>query len=317
MRVLLIGGAGFIGRHLATHLYANGVETAIFDVQDPNWCAERDVFNTAQTSGIRFIRGDASDAASLSSAFRDVRPTLVYYLAAQAIVREAEKRPEDACRSMVHGLANGLNAARSQPGVERFIYVSSSMVYGDFCGGVAKEDHTAEPHSTYGRLKLAGENIVRALLAGSGVECVIIRPTGAYGPGERHARVVRAICEAALGQMPIRLVDPDVNFIDFTYISDVVSGLYLAGVAPSAAGHIFNLAYGKGRSLSELAQIVLRIAPGSPVITQQQDTCGSPRRGTLSSDKARREIGFCPQIGLERGVSLYLRHLQSRAVGLS
>lgn len=315
MRALIVGGAGFIGRHLAVSLNAKGADTTVFDINDPDWLADADIFDPAQTSNVSFICGNVGDPMALRAAFSHVRPSLVYYLAAEAMVREAARRPAEACRSMVHGLTHCLNEVRAQADIQRFVFVSSSMVYGDFVDDEAHEDHFTQPLNVYGGLKLAGEAITRGLLAGTNVECVVVRPTGVYGPGERHPRVVRNVCEAALRRSPIELVNPDANHIDFTYIDDLVSGLHLAGSVPGAAGQTFNLAYGQGRSLGDLARIVLSIEPGSMVVARKTVDQETPRRGTLSCARARRILGFRPQISLENGVLAYLQHLTSRRAG--
>jgi len=314
MRSMIIGGAGFIGANLASRLASQQDEVTVLDLP----LALDAVANPRDQSQIRRchllsqaqpIVGDVRDKGALTASIDAMRPRTIYYLAALPIVSLAEKQFAAAGDSMIRGLANALEAARAIPSISRFVYVSSSMVYGNFRLDPVPERVIAEPVNLYGGLKLAGEHLVKAYLGSTEVEHVVVRPSGVYGPGDPHGRVVQKFCTAALEGSEIRATNGADTFIDFTWVGDLVEGLARAGSLPDGAGETFNLTRGRARSLDELISVVSELGPGPTVVRNQQGDTLRPRRGTLDISKAKRLLGYNPQVDLEAGVARYARHL--------
>jgi nucleoside-diphosphate-sugar epimerase len=325
VRALILGGAGFIGSHLVARLRAAGVDTSVIDIQplDGAWRGfdaaarqlafrKRDLLGDADR-----ISCDVMNRLDLGGAIDRAQPDCIYYLAALSIVGQADVRFQEAGDSMIRGLSNGLEIARANGHVRRFVYVSSSMVYGDFDQDPMPEDGPTHPRNLYGGFKLAGEVLTRAYLDRTAVESVIVRPSGVYGPGDVHGRVVQSFCEAALLGGAIRAVNARETYIDFTWVEDLVDGLVRAGTAPNAAGETFNLTYGEGRRLDELIGIINALAPGAEVVWTEKQDPSRPRRGTLDISKARRLIGYAPEIDLETGVARYLAFLRGSLPALA
>lgn len=258
------------------------------------------------------FRGDVRQVESLRSIFAEINPELVYFLSALPIVGLVETQVSEAGEIMIQGLTNALKESRKAASLRRFIYVSSSMVYGDFALDPVPEQAGKEPVNIYGLLKLAGEVLVRAYLRTSSVEFAIVRPSGVYGPGDPHGRVVQKFCAAALGDGNLEVVNAEDTFIDFTWVGDLVDGLVRAGTAPGAAGETFNLTRGKARSLKDLVSIIVKASPDVRIVSRRKLDQLRPRRGTLDIAKARALLDYEPAIDLEAGVAMYLEHMRTQ-----
>lgn len=317
MRTLLIGGAGFVGAHLARRLLDEGHEVAAFDILDLDRGTTTGGISQAYRQraqwllrGAEVMTGDLADREAVRRALDRFDPDCIYNLAAVPLVGQVEANPAEAAASMTSGLANCLEVVRESRRPRRFVFVSSSMVYGHFTADPVPEEAPTSPVNLYGGLKLAGEVLTRAYLARTRHEAVIVRPSGVYGPTDVHGRVVQKCCEAALTGEPFIVTNPESTFIDFTWVEDLAAGLALAGMAPGAAGETFNLTFGGARSLEELVELVGQHHALS-VMRASTDGDSRPRRGTLDISKARRLLGYAPRMTLEAGMSRYLAFLRS------
>ncbi|MDZ4371004.1 MAG: NAD(P)-dependent oxidoreductase [Phenylobacterium sp.] len=314
MPVLVTGGAGFIGAHLARRLLDAGIETVILDafqhvrgpITDSSFGTEL-AYRSRLMAGAKVIRADIRQPSEVDAIVERVRPEVIVHLAATALVPVAEAHPIETQETIVAGTGNLLVAARRCSSVDRFVYVSSSMAYGDFAASGADEDHPTQPMNIYGGLKLAGETITRAYLARGRARPVIVRPSGVYGPGDLGGRVVQSFCEGALAGRPLRLSAHGDSAIDFTWVRDLADGLYLAATRPNAADETFNLTYGNARTLDDLIAILRAQVPDLVVEFGSEDA-PRPKRGSLDIGKARRLLGYAPSVTLERGVRQYLSH---------
>jgi len=214
---------------------------------------------------------------------------------------------------MIRGVANVLEVVRGKGTTKRFVFASSSMVYGNFAQDPVAENCSTNPLSIYGGFKLAAESLVRAYLYSTSVDAVIVRPSAVYGPGDSHRRIVPNICRAALSGESIIVKDPVRTVADFSAVEDVVEGLELAGSLPAAAGEIFNISRGRGRTLMELVQIARGLAPDINVIFQPADDPTRPKRGALDVSKARERLGFNPKVDLETGLARCLASMKASA----
>jgi nucleoside-diphosphate-sugar epimerase len=189
--------------------------------------------------------------------------------------------------------------------VEQFIFLSSSMAYGDFLTDEVAEDHPLNPIGIYAALKVAGEKIVIAYQQVFKLTYTIIRPSALYGPRCVSRRVGQIFIEAAMRREPLRMDGDGTDRLDFTYIDDLVEGIALTIGNPAARNEIFNVTFGQARSIRELVDLVRRRFPEVDVESVDRDRL-MPHRGTLSIAKASRLLGYRPQYQLETGIDKYI-----------
>jgi nucleoside-diphosphate-sugar epimerase len=314
-RVLLIGGAGFIGAHLARELSGRGRDVVVLD-DDRAWTAEPDgAAAGARAWRRRMLLGDvdvrhgsADDAHQLATVLATVEPDTVVHLANLPLVAVAARNPALARWAIAGTTAVVLAAVeRHAPGA-RLTYVSSSMVYGDFAGDPQPESAPLAPREPYGASKLAAERLVRA----SRTRWTIVRPSSVYGPGDGNGRFLQRLVEAAIHGRPLLLTaDPETR-LDFTAVADLARGLADAALSPSAERGTFNIAAGRARSLLDAIHAVR--AHGHRVEVTPSAAPGlHPRRGTLDIARAREVLGYRPRHGLEDGLAAYLDAARSPA----
>jgi nucleoside-diphosphate-sugar epimerase len=321
-RVTLIGGAGFIGHHLALALAKQGAVVSIVDsMQHNNLLAftakmpelpqydlylriiqERlDLLNRAQ---IRIAPIDARDYHGLSRVLTDLNPQVIVQLAAIAHAGRSNKDPYSTFDNSLVTLENALDFSRGMP-VEQFVFFSSSMVYGNFLTTEVDEDHPLNPIGIYGALKVAGEKLVIAYNQVFKLPYTIVRPSALYGPRCVSRRVGQIFIESALDGTTLRVDGDGSERLDFTYIDDLVEGVLLILQAPEAHNQIFNLTYGRSRSIAELLAVVKQFFPEAAVEHVVRDNL-MPFRGTLSVQKARNLLGYTPKRPIETGMAQYV-----------
>jgi nucleoside-diphosphate-sugar epimerase len=319
-RVVLIGGAGFIGHNLALQLKKMGAEVVVLDSLAVNnlvsvLAHERDAnqqldiallherLDLLRSAGVRLYVEDARDYLKLSTRLREAEPTVVVHLAAIAHNNRSNKDPFSTFDHNLRTLENALDVVRAN--MQHFIFFSSSMVYGNFPTEVVTEDTPCDPIGIYGALKYSGEKIVIAYNQVFGLPYTIVRPSALYGERCISRRVAQIFVEKALRGEPIKIDGDGSDRLDFTYIQDVVQGIIKCIQSENARNQIFNLTYGSSRSLADLATIIQQHFPGIDVSYMPKDKL-TPSRGTLSIDKARNLIDYSPQFPLEKGLPLYL-----------
>lgn len=325
-RIVLIGGAGFIGHHLAIALKAAGAEVSIIDSLQVNnllmlagnlEMVNRELYMYIVNQRLEILREhnipihvqDARDYHALSRLLTELRPQVIVQLAAVAHAGKANKDPYSTFDHSLRTLENALDNARGQ--IEHFIFFSSSMVYGDFpSSGIVTEEDRCEPKGIYGALKFAGEKMVIAYNQVFDLPYTIIRPSALYGERCISRRVGQIFIESAMSGLEVVVNGDGTDRLDFTYIGDLVNGVKLIIENDAARNQIFNLTYGQGRSLMDMAQIIRENFPGVQVKYETRDKL-TPQRGTLSIDKARIMLGYEPQFPLEEGFVRYIQWYRS------
>lgn len=320
-RIALIGGAGFIGHNLALALRKHGADVHIVDslqvnnlgafsnaVGDVNKALYLHVINERlqllNKAGVPLHVIDARDYHALSRTLREINPQVVVQLAAIAHANRSNKDPFSTFDHSFRTLENALDFSRGA-NVERFLYFSSSMVYGNFEGEAVTEQRNCEPLGIYGALKFGGERLVIAYNQVFNLPFCIVRPSALYGQRCVSRRVGQAFIENALRGLPLTVNGDGTDALDFTYIGDLVQGLELCIGHPGASNQIFNLTYGGARSLNQMVEIMRSEFPGIEVKYNPRDAL-MPERGTLSVDKARKLLGYAPAFPLERGFVEYV-----------
>lgn len=324
-RIVLVGGAGFIGHNLALELKRRGAEVSVVDGLQVNnllsiHCdntqpVERDLYLSILNERIDLLRAadiplyveDARDYLRLSLLLGKLKPQVIVLLAAVSHASRSNKDPYHTFDHSFRTLENALDIARDN--VEHFIYFSSSMVYGNFEGAAVTEEAVCNPMGIYGALKFGGEKLVIAYNQVFKLPYTIIRPSALYGERCISRRVGQIFIENALRGQDLVIRGDGSDCLDFTYIGDLVNGVCCCIEQPGAKNQIFNLTYGQGRSLNEMAGILKKKLPNVNIRYMERDAL-MPERGTLNVDKARKLIGYDPQYPLERGYVKYLEWYQ-------
>lgn len=320
-RVALVGGAGFIGHNLALELHARGAHVEVIDGLEVNHLVYyaalpasepyRDTYlrilheriDLLNEAGITLRRQDARDYAGLSGALAAAEPDVIVHLAAIAHAGRSNKDPLSTFDHSLRTLENALDFARSEG--QHFVYLSSSMVYGNFLTPEVTEDHPLDPIGIYGALKVAGERMVIAYNQVFDLPYTIVRPSALYGPRCVSRRVGQVFIESALAGGSLRVDGDGDEKLDFTWIGDLTDGLIRTITTPAARNDTFNLTAGKGRSIADLVALVREHFPEIEVEYVERDKL-RPFRGTLSVQKARDAFGYDPKTELEDGLAQYV-----------
>lgn len=328
-RIVLIGGAGFIGHHLALNLTSLGAEVFIIDSlavnnyhyfkNNPDAIADTEASLNMIRQRLDLLRGqkislfeqDARDYIELTHLMHKLDADTLVHLAAVAHAGRSNKDPYSTFDHSLRTLENSLDIARSHKlNIRHFIYFSSSMIYGNFPSGFVTEDTHCEPIGIYGALKLAGERIVIAYNQVFGLPYTIIRPSALYGERCVSRRVGQIFIENAIQQLDISINGDGSDRLDFTYIGDLVGGVVNVLLSDASKNEIFNLTYGQSRSIAEMASILEAHFPDVKITYLPKDEL-MPDRGTLSVEKAKRLIGYNPQYPLEKGFVNYIKWYKS------
>ncbi|MBE10821.1 MAG: nucleoside-diphosphate sugar epimerase [Rhodospirillaceae bacterium] len=325
-KIVLIGGAGFIGHNLALALNQRGAKVEIIDSLQINnlnaFAANVDNIPNRQlylhliqdrlerlyAAGITLHTIDARDYQALSPLLGAIGPQIIIQLAAIAHASKANKHPFSTFDHNLRTLENVLDSSRDY--VEHFIYLSSSMVYGDFQSGLVVEDTVCEPMGIYGALKFAGEKLVIAYNQVFDVPYTIVRPSALYGERCVSRRVGQIFIERALRGLTLTIHGDGQDYLDFTYVEDFVDGMVKIMENENAKNEILNLTYGASRSILEMVEILKKEFGQVDLQYMPKDNL-MPDRGTLSVEKAKRLIGYEPQFPLEIGFVKYIKWYKS------
>ena len=315
--VLVTGGAGFIGAHTCAALAADGhdvvavdpLRTYSFSFEPQHWHALRHRRETLLRD-VRVVVASTENRDEMRRALFDVRPEYILHLGALPLATVARVSADHAFESILRGTFNVIEVALELGTVQKFLYVSSSMVYGDFTRIPMPESERTEPKDVYGGMKLAGEVIVQTFSRAQGLPYAIVRPSAVYGPTDMNDRIVQRFVECALWNRPLTVVDPDTTSLDFSYVKDVAQGLVKALLSP-AVNEVFNITAGQGRTLTEVHELLRARFPDMPVEVSARHEDFRPKRGALDIAKARSLIGYEPRYPLERGLDEYVEFLCS------
>lgn len=311
-RTLVTGGAGFIGSHLVERLLADGHSVTVLD--DFSSGRPENLSDASLAGDLRVVEGSMLDHAVLHAAMTGC--SRVYHLAVQC-VRRSLGHPLENHRVNATGTLAVLEAAR-QSGIERFIYCSSSEVYGN-CGDewLDEELSLCAPITVYGAAKLAGELYAKAYWRTYGLPVVVARPFNAYGPREHErgelAEVIPRFVIRVLNGIPPVIFGTGENGRDFTYVTETARGLAAAGDCDALVGRAVNLAYGRMVTIREVAEVVAREC-GRPDL---QPIHTDPRPGDVIALQADTRLacellGFHAVIDFESGIGRYVEWFRSR-----
>jgi UDP-glucose 4-epimerase len=301
--VLVTGGAGFIGSHVAKALLARGLQVTVID----NLSMGR---REAVPAGARFVHGDIRDRAAVEDALTGV--DAVIHLAAQVTIRGSFDRFYEDLDTNLMGTANIVRAI--DPARVRWFTLASSMaVYSDCAAAMPiPETYATEPLSPYGVGKLAAEQVCRQMLASVGVPLAVLRFFNTFGPGQSYTPYVGVITifvtRLLRGEAPVIFGD-GLQERDFVHVGDITDGVL--GSLGRAAG-TFNLGSGRSTSLNRLADLlVARVAPG--LQPAHEPTRGGELRFSVADiSAARAAFGYAPSRSLETHLDDVIADVKAR-----
>ena len=314
-RVLVTGAAGFIGSHLSESLLDRGYDVYAVDCFDDFY--DRRLKN-ANISALRALQRFSFWNADLSSA--DLAPFLrdvdtVFHLAARAGVRTSWGDGFGPyVRNNIIGMQRLLEAS-VQAGVRRFVYASSSSIYGQTEEEKlpTSEDQTGRPISPYGITKLAGEHLLTAYGVASSLEVVGLRFFTVYGPRQRPDMAFHLFLRAALDSQPITMFGDGSQTRDFTFVEDIVAGVMAAGEQPAENinARMFNLGGGHRVTLKHTLEVIADVTGGALQVNMQARAAGDVTDTAADTSLARSLLGYSPKVDLEAGIAAQWEWIQS------
>jgi nucleoside-diphosphate-sugar epimerase len=226
----------------------------------------------------------------------------IIHLASYPRQKVVEQDPILAADVMSVGLINLLEVAKQH--CKKFVYISSSMVYGDFTADVT-ESATCNPIGQYGIMKYMGEKLVEDYSRRGHFDHVIIRPSAVYGEWDVEDRVVSKFMTKAMRGETLKVNGPD-EVLDFTYVEDTAMGIVLAATKDVANGNIYNITRSDDRqyTLKDAAELAVKIAGQGSLEIAPRDL-SFPKRGRLDITRAIKDLGYAPQVNVEEGFERY------------
>jgi len=313
MKILVTGGMGLIGHNVVKKLIDLGHEPTIVDnrttygILDHNeltYLFSERVKKFASTPNFNI---DIVNQYALDKLFTFNNFEAIIHLASFPRQKVVNKHPNWGSRVMSEGLINLLELSKTYK-VKKFVYISSSMVYGSFVDDV-KEDYHCKPEGQYGILKLAGEWLVKDYARKELFDYTIIRPSAVYGPLDVEDRVISKFLLQAMRNNTI-YVNGASEKLDFTYVDDAAEGIVSAALSDKTNNKTYNITKSHSHTLEYAANLAIKIVGKGNIEIRGRDT-DFPSRGSLNIDAARRDFGYSPKVDVEEGFQRYYEWLQN------
>jgi UDP-glucuronate 4-epimerase len=302
VKALVTGCAGFIGSHLTEALLADGSSVTGVDCFNDNYARPEKLRNleaAREWDDFDFVPVDLS-RGELRDLVDDC--DVVYHLAAEPGVRSSwGLRFDQYLRNNVLATQLLLEAMRDYPET-RFVYASSSSIYGQAEALPTSEDATPQPHSPYGVTKLAGEHLCSLYAKNHGVDAVTLRYFSVFGPRQRPDMAFNVFCRAAVGGDPIVVFGDGRQTRDFTYITDAVAATRAAAATPAARGGVFNVGGGSRSALTDAIEHIQEFAGRSLEVRHLPVQDGDVRDTGADTSRAREILGFEPTTAFVDGL---------------
>ena len=311
--ILVTGGLGLIGHNVVARLEQQGHRVIITDIKTNYGMIPQEELDYLLTERRKKIKTDRiysidiSDLDGIDWLMRTHQPDAVIHLASFPRQKVVNAHPQWGSRTMSEGLLNLLEAARNNH-VRKFIYISSSMVYGDFTND-ATEDAECRPQGQYGIMKLAGEWLVRDYSRRGFFDHVIIRPSAVYGELDVEDRVISKFLLTAMRGGVLK-VNGASETLDFTYVEDAADGIVAATLSPTTNNKTYNITKSHSWSLLDAANLAVRIVGQGTVEVRDKDA-DFPSRGALNINAARQDFDFDPKVDIEEGFQRYYEWLDN------
>ncbi len=305
MRVLVTGGAGFIGHHLAIAWRRRGAEVVVLDNFRTGKRANVDaIVRETGPEGLTLVEASVTDRAAVREAIRGC--SIVHHLAAQVSVPESIERTDECVEINVNGTLHVLDAARSE-GVRRVVFSSSAAVYGDDPRSPKTEDLAPAPKSPYGITKLDGELYLRMYAGLHGLPTVSLRYFNVFGPRQdprsAYAAAVPIFVQRALANETITVFGDGEQTRDFVYVEDVALANMLAAEHTGVGrGEVLNVAQGGRITINDLVSRVRTLTGSSSPVEHAPERSGDIRHSQASIDRIVATLAFAPHVGLDEGL---------------
>lgn len=307
-RILVTGGAGFIGSHLV-ELLAPGNRVTVLD----DFSVGRLENLAAVASEIEVVNADITDPGATRDAVREAE--VVFHLAVVCL-RDSIGDPLRSLLVNDLGTLHLLQAARSASNLERFVYVSSSEIYGTAEDEVMGEDHVTRPMTPYAAAKLAGEANTLAFQRTYGLPTTVVRPFNAYGPRAHltgtSGELIPRLTARALAGRPLVIFGDGSQSRDFTWVQDTVRGIAAAGACDALVGDCVNIARGEAVSVLQIARLIQALVETDVPIQHLPARPGDVARHHADVRKARELLGYRAEIGIEEGLQRYVNWLSAQ-----
>lgn len=315
MNILVTGGMGLIGHNVVKLLQDQGHNVSIMDTHTTYGIIPQDELNYLMaerydkitTEDTYIYNDDIADAHAVRRIFEIEQPDIVIHMASFPRQKVVNANPSLGAKTMMEGLLNLLETSKAN-GIEKFVYISSSMVYGDFDDQVT-EDAPCDPIGQYGIMKLAGEHLVKDYSRRKCFSHTIIRPSAVYGPLDVEDRVVAKFMLTAMRGETLK-VNGAGETLDFTYSEDAAQGIVAATLSDNTHNKTYNITKSHSVSLLEAAQKIVSIVGQGKIDVRGKDA-DFPSRGALNIDAARRDFGFDPKVDVEEGFHKYYEWLKN------
>jgi len=314
---LITGGLGFIGSNLTKILIERKIVsrcilldsyTGFVNPTKESFIDQRK-YRFKNKKNIIIERGDAKDFRLVYKVLDLYQPEIIFHTAAIPLAKIDNLNANEAKIGSIDTTTNILECinffqSRKKYNINRFVYISSSMIYGDFKKNIVTETSDSDPKEIYGTMKLAGEIITKGLCKFYKIPYTIIRPSAVYGPTDMNNRVSQIFVEKALKGQEITIQGKDEK-LDFTFVEDLANGCILAGTKKNGINQTFNITYGKAQSLYNFVKILSKRFKKLRFKITKRDNF-RPKRGTLSINKAQKLLNYKPKYNLLKGVNKYL-----------
>ena len=310
MNILILGGHGFIGHHVARQMSDLGHNVSTVDIHHQygeyqDWEYFPVLLQRLHYMGAHNgLQGDVCDPVFMDNAFATTKPDVVIDLATYPNAKMVKKNVVDATTNMIAATAIALDLCVKY-NVKRFVLASSSMVYGDFdaFNGAPNETAVCDPLTLYGSYKLQCERMCKIWNHEHGLEYALLRPSALYGTRDMVVRVISKMTVAALKTGRMIVNGPD-NKLDFSYVTDVASAFTTVALDPNCVNSTFNCTRGNGRRIIEAAEMIQSRIP-SEIVIQPHDVF-YPNRDTLDSRFLQECTNWRPTVDIEEGIPKYL-----------
>ena len=314
MNILVTGGLGLIGHHVVDKLEKLGHLVSVVDNRTNYGIIPQDEIDylmgerlkVIYKNGVFIYNDDITDAKKMDHIFNVEQPEIVIHMASFPRQKVVNANPAFGSRVMSEGLLNLLEASKNYD-VRKFVYISSSMVYGDFEDQVT-EDAICNPQGQYGIMKLAGEWLVKDYTRRDNLVHTIIRPSAVYGPLDVEDRVISKFLLTAMRGGTLK-VNGAGETLDFTFVEDAADGIVNAALSDNTENKTYNITKSHSRSLLDAANLAVKIVGKGTVEVRDRDL-DFPSRGALNIDAARRDFGYDPKVDVEEGFEKYYEWLK-------
>jgi len=314
MNILVTGGLGLIGHNVVKRLQDMGHIVSIMDIQTNYGIIPQEEIDYLMDERLKKIEDvgglynyDICDSKRMDTVFNIEQPEIVIHMASFPRQKVVNANPAWGSRVMSEGLLNLLEASKNYD-VRKFVYISSSMVYGDFTDDVT-EDAVCNPQGQYGIMKLAGEWLVKDYTRRDNISHTIIRPSAVYGPLDVEDRVIAKFMLTAMRGGTLN-VNGAGETLDFTYVEDAADGIVAAALSDNTDNKTYNITKSHSRTLLEAAELAVKLA-GKGTINVRDKDADFPSRGALNIDAARKDFGYDPKTDVEEGFEKYYEWLST------